>query len=347
MKMEGRGAPARIGSLIGLFLSALAFPGAALADRPASDELVISGSQWIADAPTRVAALAGYFDSDTGPPIRVDMADSGKQSLERLMAGDADFALMASVPLAMTIVRLHHKGAPFEDWPVVLASVGLSNQTHHLIADSRRGIQQPVDLAGQALGLPFDTSAHFGWDLFADFHGIARNSVRLVETRPHALAGGLAAGRLDAVVAWSPLSTQILDQLGGHARSFALRGMDSVSWLLVCRRSLIARHPEAVTRVLQGYAEAIDFLHTDPVGASALLDQSPDWLRETGIAWKLSLDWPVLSNMEAKLKWSARRLGVAPVSLSPHRYIERAPLQQFQPNAVNLPIWSDDGGVEQ
>ena len=344
--MERRSDSGRVGSLIGLFLIAFAFPSAPLADRQASDELVISGSQWIADAPTRVAASAGYFDSNTGPPIRVEMADSGKEALERLMAGDADFALMAAVPLAMTILRLHHTGASFESWPVVLASVGLSSQTHHLIADTRRGIQQPGDLAGQALGLPFDTSAHFGWDLFADFHGIERDSVRLVDTRPHALAEGLAAGRFDAVVAWSPYSTQILNQLGGHARSFTLRGLDSVSWLLVSRRSLIARHPEAVTRVLQGYAEAIDFLQTDPIGASALLGQPPEWLDQAGVVWKLSLDWPVLSNMEAKLKWSARRLGMAPVALSPHRYIERVPLQQLQPNAVNLPIWVDDEGVE-
>ncbi|MDZ7685375.1 MAG: ABC transporter substrate-binding protein [Gammaproteobacteria bacterium] len=304
-----------------------------------SDALVISGSAWITDAPTRIAAAANLFKVDSGPPIRVELADSGRQSLERLMAGQADFALMASVPLAMALVRLHHEDAPIEHWPVILASVGLSSRTHHVIADASRGIEAPADLAGHAVGLLPDTSAHFGWDYFAEIHGIDTATVQLVATRPDALAAGLAAGRFDAVVSWTPFSEAVIRHLGTNARKFPLLGIDTVSWMLVTRRATLAEHPDALQRVLRGYAAAIDLLQTEPARAATLLDLAPDSLHDKGVTWKLTLDWPVIANMESKLEWSAGRLDLPPVQLSPRHYIAPEPLQRFRPRALALPVW--------
>ncbi|MEX1198918.1 MAG: hypothetical protein WEB57_13800 [Pseudohongiellaceae bacterium] len=94
-----------------------------------------------------------------------------------------------------------------------------------------------------------------------------------------------------------------------------------------------------VDRVLRGYAAAIDLLQTEPDRANTLLDLEPDWLRDKGVAWKLTLDWPVIANMESKLAWSARQLGVTPVQWPPGRYIAREPLERFRPRAVSLPAW--------
>ncbi len=346
MTVNRSGFGARCAKCIVLLMLAPAMPGMSVADAQAVDELVMSGSEWITDAPTRLASAAGYFSADGGPRIRVRLADSGKQSLERLMAGEVEFALMAAMPLAMELVRLHEQAAPPETWPVVLASIGLSSRTHHVIADGTRGIEQPADLSGHALGLLLETSAHYGWDRFADVQGIDADAVRLVDTRPGELAGGLAAGRFDAVVARPPFSEQIVDQLGASARSFPLQAMDSITWLLVSRRALIDREPHAVERVLRGYAEAINLLQTEPDRAAALLGQPRDWLQDKRVAWKLALNWPVIAHMEAKLEWSAKRLGVSPLRVSPRIYIERGPLERFRPGAVSLPTWIVDGEAE-
>lgn len=304
-----------------------------------SGNLVISGSEWVTDAPTRLAAAAGFFGADPSLSINLELADSGKQSLARLMAGEADFALTAAVPLSETLVRLHHQDLPPESWPVVVASIGLSSRTHHVIADGARGIEQPADLAGHSVGLLLGTSAHFGWDHFASLHRIEPDSVVLVDTRPGDLAAGLAAGRFDAVVAWTPFSQRIMDQLGASARSFPMQAMDSVSWLLVSRRELIDRQPKAVDRVLRGYAEAIELLRTDPDRALMLLEAPSGGLRESRVEWGLALGWPVIANIEAKLKWNASRLGIEPIRVSPRLYIERAPMERFRPRAVTLPVW--------
>lgn len=305
--------------------------------------LVISGSSWITDAPTRIADSAGYFEGAAGARIVVELADSGKQSLERLMAGEADFALMASVPLAMELLRLDAEGLPHEQWPVVLASVGLSNKTHHVIADRRRGIEQPGDLEGRSVGVLLNSSAHYGWDRFAQFNRVDPDAVRLVDTRPDLLADGLTDGRFDAVVTWTPYSDRILGQLGANARVFALDSMDSVSWLLVSTRGVVAAYPDQVERVLAGYTRAIDLLHSDPSRAAALVGREVEWLRSGRVAWKLALDWPVLANIEQKLNWSAVRLGLERPRLRPHHYIDREPMERFRPSAVTLPLWLPAG----
>ena len=340
---------AGLGPIVSIVFCAIALLSTALvsAEEEPRGELVISGSQKITDVPTRIAAAPGYFDVEPGLPIRVKLADSGKQSLDRLMAGDADFVLMNPVPLALMLTVLHQQGAPPESWPVVVASIGLSSPTNYIIADARRGIERPADLAAHALGLLVDTSAHFAWDRFADVQGIGADAVRLVNTRPDALAEGLAAGRFDAVVAWPPVSEQIVDQLGANARSFPLQAMESVSWLLVSRRPLIERHPQVVKRVLRGHAGAIDLLQTDPDRAAALLDLPRDWLQDKPVAWKLALNWSVIANMEAKLEWSARRLDMPPLRVSPRIYIERGPLERFRPGAVSLPLWIAPKQAEQ
>jgi len=324
----------------------LLLPGCVLADGPVPDELVISGSMWITDAPTWLADAAGYFDDPDGPTIRVERADSGKQSLERLMQGRADFALMAAMPLARELVQLQEKRVPLESWPVVLASIGLSSHRHHVIADRSRGIEQPADLAGRAVGLLLGTSAHFGWDQFVALHGLAPDAVRLVDTRPGDLEDGLASGRFDAVVSWTPFSEQILERLGEDARHLPMHAMDAVSWLLVSRRDVVEAQPQAVTLVFRGYSASIDLLQNDPVRAAALLDRHPGWLDESRIVWRLVLDWPVLSNLETKLAWSAKELEAEPLRVSPRFFIERGPLERFRPAAVTLPDWVGEGETE-
>jgi len=218
------------GKRLVFMLLALSPATVSLAQPDTARPLVISGSNWITDAPTAVADKAGYFEAESGPRIRVEFAASGKQSLARLMAGQADFALMASVPLAMELLRLVAEDVPAERWPVVLASIGLSNSTHHVIADAGRGVEHPRDLQGHAIGVLLGSSAHYGWDRFADFHRIAPASIRLVDTRPEMLAVALAEGRIDAMVTWTPYSERIMAQLGADGRMFSLDAMDSVSW---------------------------------------------------------------------------------------------------------------------
>lgn len=325
-----------------LVVAAFACPGLAQA-QGAADEVVISGSHWVADAPTRIADEYGFFDAAGAAGVRVDYAASGRASLAELMAGDADFALMASVPLAMELLRAIESRRAREQWPVVIASVALSNGTHQIVAREtpRREFATPTDLAGARVGLLLNSSGHFGLDQFLRFHALDAGRVRLIDAGPGTWAEGLAGGRFDAVVSWDPWTGRVTRRVGDDARVFSLQALDSVSWLLVGRRGDIRRFPDRVDQVLRGYARAIDHLYAQGGDALRRLELDADVVAEGGVIWKLALDWPVLANVEQKLVWAAEAMELAVPRLRPRDYIERAPLERLRPGSVTLPIWID------
>jgi len=318
---------------------------AAFAQPQASgDEVVISGSDWVADTPTRIADASGLFDAAGAASVRVDYAASGRDSLAALMAGDADFALMAAVPLAMELLRAVESRRAREQWPVVIASVALSNGTHQIVARKtpRREFAKPADLAGARVGLLLNSSGHFGLDQFLRFHALDAVRVRLIDAGPRTWAEGLAGGRFDAVVSWDPWTGRVRRHVGDTARVFSLQALDSVSWLLVGRRGDIRRFPNHADQVLRGYARAIDRLYAQGGDALRRLELDADVVADGGVIWKLALDWPVLANVEQKLAWAAKTMELAVPRLRPRAYIERAPLERFRPGSVTLPTWIDE-----
>jgi len=325
-----------------LVVTACAGPGLAQA-QGAADEVVISGSPWVADAPTRIADASGFFDAAGAAGVRVDYAASGRASLAALMAGDADFALMASVPLAMELLDAIESGRAREQWPVVIASVALSNGTHEIVArkTARQAFATPAGLAGARVGLLLNSSGHFGLDQFLRFHALDAGRVRLIDAGPGTWAEGLAGGRFDAVVSWDPWTGRVRRRVGDAARVFSLQALDSVSWLLVGRRGDIRRFPDRVDQVLRGYARSIEHLYDQGGDALRRLELNADVVAEGGVIWKLALDWPVLANVEQKLAWAAEVTALPVPRLRPRAYIERAPLERLRPGSVTLPIWID------
>ncbi|MDZ7769928.1 MAG: hypothetical protein U5K38_12990 [Woeseiaceae bacterium] len=108
-----------------MLLLAFASPATAEDTKP----LRIAGSSWVADAPTKVADQLGAFNPPgITPVIHVVNYDSGQQALASLLAGESDFALAASTPIASELLRSAVAGEP-ESTFVVLASVSLSNRT--------------------------------------------------------------------------------------------------------------------------------------------------------------------------------------------------------------------------
>jgi ABC-type nitrate/sulfonate/bicarbonate transport system substrate-binding protein len=306
----------------------------------ADGPLRLSGSPWIADAPTKVALAAGAFDES----VEVLASNSGRESLDQLLAGETDLALMATTPLALHACGLRpgERGAETVQ-PVVLASLALSNNTHYVFADGRTGIERARDLAGRRVGVMFDTSAHFGWHQFVRHAGLAASGVELVDLDIRRLPDALLSGRVDAAVIWSPWERPVIERWGDRARRFRIRAVDSVNWLLVGRRGVVERRRDAVAGVLRAYGRAIEMLNAEPARARELYAgiagaPLPDADDPTvGVIWQLALDWSLLANLQANLEWCAQRKGGAADRVGVAQLIEPAPLEALDPSAVLLP----------
>jgi len=322
----------------------------AQADNQAQRTYVIAGSGWIGDAPTRIADALGYFNSDQPPanprPIRVSQYNSGKQALEALLRNEVDFALAAPEPVAIALLSPETEpGDPQQDL-VILASLALSNLSHHVVANARQGISLPEDLAGKRIGLVKDSSAHHAWHQFARFHALPDESITLLDLPIDRLGDLLRAGNIDAAVIWDPWTQAIQQSLGPDARVFSTRELHTIDWFLVSRRSTAARHPDITDRVLNAYLQAIDLIYRDPAQAEQVHTRAAARtdLRlgstDPGMVWRVSLGWSVLANLEAQFQWLRERTDYQTTRIPPPaRYLDGAPLLRVAPERVVLPAY--------
>lgn len=305
----------------------------------------ISGSSWIHDAPTHVARLQGYFDGP-GPVIEVEYQASGRASMDRLLAREVDYALVAATPLAQALLEQEPEAGP--DDLVVLATVSLSNQTHHVLAVAERGIFRPADLAGRRVGVLADTSAEFFWSLFAPLHGLSGDAVELVYIPIEQMPEALLAGDLDAVVIWDPWVFRFEQNLELETRRFSQRQIYTLNWLLVSHRDTVENQPAVADRVVGGYLQAVKTILQNPSLARELQTTDTDlpasYLREMEdkIIFHLGLQWSVLIDIEQQLDWFVTKRDMLPVSRpGPERYLAPGPISRVAPERLMLlNIWA-------
>ena len=327
-----------------LCLCLLSFVTPANAD-DTGDTVRIAGSDWIMDAPTKIAAAEGWFNpaGHPGPTVEVTAHASGRDALEALMDGQADYALAAPTPVARALLNTM-ENPDRHPAIVVLASIGISNSSHDIIARRDRGIRTPRDLDGKRIGLLLESSAHFSWDLLASLYGLDAGTITLVDVSPPQQPAALAGGEVDAVLTWDPYATRIYHSIGDRAVVFSSNEVYAPNWLLVARRSAVQADPGLAARILAGYQRAIELIRNEPGRAELIFAaQSPAARGESefeahGLFWELALDWSVLANLEEQLRWWRGIEGRPPHDIPPPRsYIASAPLEEVLPHKVTLP----------
>ncbi|WP_168927432.1 ABC transporter substrate-binding protein [Nitrincola alkalilacustris] len=313
----------------------------------ASSSVRLGGSGWVADAPTKVADLKGYFNPDSAePPIEVLYFNSGKEALESLLRGDLEVALAATSPVAIQLLRTSEQVGADGDDLVILSSVSLSNQSHYIIAAADRGIHSAEELNGRRVGVMLGTSAHFAWYRFAITHALMKSEITLVDIPISEQSQRLLAGEVDAVVSWDPWGLQIQQALAGNAVTFTAREIHTVDWLIVTRRGFAEANPDLMDRILSGYAMAIEFIQKQPESARQLhadfsgLPSAELAQMEQGIIWRMALNWAVLANVEAQFQW----LNTWPeytdtLPPAPARYLHAEPFNRVIPGGVTLPFY--------
>lgn len=317
----------------------------------ADDGVVRIGSWgWMLDAPTKVADRAGLFAAgrSRATPERIEVVDvgSGVAAVAALEEGRVDFALAAQAPVARSMLLQTESARATGPAFVVLASLAIAPRAHYLIADGRRAIRTPADLAGRRLGAIRYSSAHFAWYQFARQHGLDPDSVELVDVAIAGQARAVTEGRVDAIVASDPWSGAVLRELGGNSVVFSMREFYSANWLLLARTAVVEQRPALADRVLAAYAAALLLMADDPVRGRALhaaalgLDPAVLAPLEAGVIWHLDLGWSVLSSLEAALDWLATEPEFAgrPQPRLP-QFIDAGPMSRVAPERLALPAY--------
>jgi NitT/TauT family transport system substrate-binding protein len=281
-----------------------------------------------------VAQEKGYFASE-GLAVTLRPHQFGKLALQSLLAGQADLATCAEVP----VVFAELKGDPLS----ILASIGRSTKNNAVLGLKEAGIARPGDLVGKRVGVTRGTTGDFFLDTFLLRYGIDRRDVRLVDLLPEQMAGALARREVDAVATWTPTTIALQEQFGAKLGAYYVEDLHAEYSVLVGRRGLEQRRPEVLRKVLRALlrAEALFHDHPDEARRSATsapgdqpgtLDSS---LRQ--FEFRVRLDQSLLVLMEEEARW-AIRAGLVPPQAPPNflSTITPGPLLAVKPEAVGI-----------
>ena len=305
------------------------------------EPLRLAGVVYLGDLPTLVAREDNLFSAQR-LDIHVTRRYSGKENLERLRAGEFDFALMAPTPFVLD--RLANPAADDGDTPVILASLVHANQLNHIITLATNGIHEPADLVGKRLGLLRGTHAEYLWWLYTAYHGLDTGAVELVDLPVAEIGQALQAGEIDAAALWEPWTTHLTEAVGDDFLRLPSSEIYTAQWVLVAKRDFAEGRPDTVRRVLAAYREAILTiereperalrLHADDVGVAS----AGVFAERDAALFGLSLNWALIATLQQKIEWArATTLSDHDTPTNVLSWIASDPLRALDPSAVGIP----------
>jgi ABC-type nitrate/sulfonate/bicarbonate transport system substrate-binding protein len=282
--------------------------------------------------PLYVAEEKGYFGAES---IQVQMQEclGGQRCLASLLAGRADVATVADMPIAMAAFQR-------SDFAIVASFV---NATEDLKIVARGLKGSSVNLTAKRIGVPIGSTAQYYLDLHLIVSGIDPRTVRIVDLRPEQLVDSLASGQVDAIAAWEPYGFQALQALKGQGHALTASNGYISTFNLVVQRRLAGAHDETLERLLRAMLRAEQFIQQDPEAARAILRRrlnlGQDFL---DFAWphftyRLGLEQALIATMESEARWALREGQIqgkgVPNYLS---FVHAGPLRRVKPTAASI-----------
>lgn len=210
----------------------------------------VGGILWIGYEPLFLARELGLYDANT---LRLVEMPSNTTNLMSLAIGDVEAAT-----LTLDEYLLAREGGV--DVRAILVfdySAGAD------VVMSRPDIVRLEDLRGKRIGVE-ETAA--GALMLAKLLEAARlepGEVVKVHVTADRHLRAYQAGEVDVLVSWEPYATQL--QAAGASRLFDSRQFPGlIVDVLVARTDALERAPENFRRLLAGYFQALDHLHTSP-----------------------------------------------------------------------------------
>lgn len=166
-----------------------------IAAGPAAAQDVTVGYQ-LPYNPWKVFIADEKFQEATGAEISFRKFDSGSKVINAMASGDVDIAMAGSSPIAAGLSR----GLPMKLFWIV---ENIADAEAMVVRDGA-GIEEPEDLKGKRIGVPFVSTTHFHTLFALETWGISPDEVELLNMQPNAIAAAWERGDIDAAFVWNP-----------------------------------------------------------------------------------------------------------------------------------------------
>jgi NitT/TauT family transport system substrate-binding protein len=276
-------------------------------------------------------------DKVHGLEVNLNPYQTGTETISDLVSGRLDLAVCTEFVLTRQIL------AGRSDLRC-LAVFG-SGESNLLIGRRDRGIKRPEELRGKTIGVARGTQAEFFLARYLSLHHISLQEAFVVNINPADQAAALAAGKVDAILTWWALGSDMMKKMENSVIAWPAQKGQSFYFLLISRDGVIKEKAAALEKLMQAMFQAANFAKAQPEEARAIIArcikvshydlQGIKYL----VKYELYLDQTLLLAMEDEARWMIKNKltdrTIIPDFLD---YFSTGPLLKANPKAVRLVI---------
>ena len=283
--------------------------------------------------------LAKHKDLFTkhGLDVQLVMTATGKEALDMTLAGKADIAAVATLPLAYAVSRAAK--------PRILAVISKSDYEHSVVARRDRGITQVENLTDKTIGYVAGTSAQFYLEALLTHANIARDDVHMQSITIQESENAIVSGEVDAVALFSPWDKRAARALGETGIVFS-PSLHTTHWTLTSDKDLPDARPLVAKKLLLALIDAQAFiLEQRAASLDIVAHEMKIPLSELDESWKLytfdvQLPQSLIATLERESFW-LRSHGNVPndeqTTLPDFLdYLSFSALQSVKPSAIRI-----------
>lgn len=267
----------------------------------AEQVIIAANTEYVGTCPVTIAHANGYFAHE-GVAAVIQRHNSGKASLEAALAGKADLATTADIPIML---------AAMAKVPVsVIGTFFRTDRDHGIVGRRDRGVGTPAGLKGKRIGVTVGTSGHFVLDAFVNRQRLAASDVTLHNLKPDELVAALAGGKIDAIAGWEPFLGKAQAQLGTNATVFYGEDIYEIPYSLAGTRDYVTGHPELMKKVLRALIRGARYCHDERDAALAIMGKvlsvdTGQWKQQWGsFHFNVALDQGLILALEDEARWA-------------------------------------------
>jgi NitT/TauT family transport system substrate-binding protein len=288
-------------------------------------------------APVFIALEKGFF-REAGVDVQPVMVGAGKEALEAVAVGRADFGTAADLPIVLAILAGEKNLA-------IVATIQSSSKLTLVVARKDRGIRTPADLRGKRIAVVGGAVNVFLLHNILVYHGVKPEEVRIVDIgNPNRYVDVFHSEEADAASTWYPYAFQLLSRLENNGIVFYGEGIYRETFNLVGRPDFLRENPEAVQRVLKAFVRTTSFIQENPEEARRMVAKRLSLDEESlasiwnDITFNVSLDLALIGTLETEARWAVNnRPGMKGRQIPGFLdHIHPAPLEAVRSEGVTL-----------
>lgn len=322
-----------IAGAIVLLVLAAAFFSQQIRDRrqSRSEKVVFAVGLLPVSAPVYIAHDKGFFEQE-GLQVTLRHYWVGKDALEAVMQGKADFCTVAETPIVLAALGRQ----PLS----ILATISDSKQFMKIIARKDRGISRPGDLRTKRIGVSPGTNAEYYLATYLLFNGIPEGDVQVVPIKPERTADALLRGDIQAAVTWEPHLEKQRKALGANAVTLENRNIYQMFWNLVSSKEYVKKNGETISRLLRALLRAQHYIeegHKREIQVITAAYIGDYGFQPSDFNFDLRLGESLLLALEEQERWAiANRLSGRKDAINFLRFIDVQGMESAAPDSVTL-----------